>query len=76
MKWHLGMAGWQIGCLFGLTVGLVQAMSGNLEIASLPVDEGIARLVATMMGSAVLCAVAGGIFTATSAVEASREQKF
>lgn len=74
MKWHLGMTGWQIGCLFGLAVGLVQAMSGNLEIVSLPVDEGITRLVATMMGSAVLCAVAAGIFTTTGVREAPRPE--
>jgi hypothetical protein len=74
MKWHLGMTGWQIGCLLGLAIGLVQAMSGNLEIASLPVEEGITRLAATMMGSAVLCAAAAGIFTATGDGEASREQ--
>lgn len=65
MKWHLGMAGWQIGCLLGLAVGLVQAISGNLGIASLPADEGLARLVTTMLGSAVLCALGAGMMTAT-----------
>jgi hypothetical protein len=69
MQWHLGLRSWQIGCLFGLVVGLAQAVSGNLEIASLPIEEGIARLIATMMGSAVLCAIGAGVLTGVAGGE-------
>lgn len=67
---YLGMQAWQVGCLFGLAVGLVQAVSGNLDIARLPIEEGLVRLVATMAGSAALCAIAAGVMTG---VTSSRE---
>lgn len=67
MKWRFRMMkGWQVGVLFGLTIGLVQAISGNLEIASLSVEEGIVRLATTMFGSALLCGFAGGVVTGTT----------
>lgn len=60
------MKGWQIGVLFGLAIGLVQAMMGNLDIASLSVEAGMVRLASTMFGSAVLCGVAATIFAGVS----------
>lgn len=67
---YLDLRAWQVGCLLGLAIGLAQAVSGNLEIASLPIEEGIVRLVATMVGCAAFCALAAGVMTG---VTSSRE---
>lgn len=60
------LRGWQIGGLFGLGIGLIQAMRGDLELATLSVGEGVARLAMTMIGAAVFCGVAAHLMTATA----------
>lgn len=64
---YLDLQAWQVGCLIGLAIGLAQAVTGNLEIATLPVEEGVVRLIATMVGSAVFCALAAGLMTGMTA---------
>ncbi len=64
------MRGWQIGCLFGLGVGLYQAMSGDMELATLPIDEGVARLAVTMFSGAALCAMVRSAITMIASSEA------
>ncbi len=64
---YVDLQAWQVGCLLGLAIGLAQAVSGNLEIASLPTEEGLMRLVATMAGCAVFCALAAGVMAGVTA---------
>ena len=59
----VGMRSWQIGCLLGLALGLLQAIAGVLGLTSLPVGEGIARLLSTMIGTAALLGILGHVVT-------------
>jgi hypothetical protein len=73
---YLDLQAWQVGCLLGLAIGLAQAISGNLEIATLPIEEGIMRLAATMAGCAAFCALAAGVMTSlTSSHEDAPNQE-
>ena len=53
------MRSWQVGCLLGLAIGLLQAIASGLELTSLPIGEGLTRLLSTMIGTAALFGVIG-----------------